>query len=104
MIEIDPKNVFIIPKFWGGMLSAALSALIGLISYIYVINDRSYREEMTRINSEILNIKIELKDIEIRHLATIDVLQELHSDEDIINRIQRQQMKYYRAQVRSENK
>lgn len=93
MVEVDPKGVFIIPKFWGGIVSALLALLISLIGYVYVYQIGSMKEDIYQMQQQI-------RDAEIRQLSTIDVLQELRPERDIINMVERQRMKYYRYNVR----
>ena len=92
-VEVDPKNVFIIPKFWGGIVSALFAMLISLIGYVYV-------HQIGTMNADIYQMQQQIRDAEIRQLSTIDVLQELRPELDIINMVDRQRMKYYRYNVR----
>lgn len=94
-ITIDTRHVFIVPKFYGAIISGLLGIMISLISYIYVTNDRYYKEQ-------IYQIKLEMKELEIRQLSTVDALQDIHKELDILDKVNRHQTKYYRIQVRGE--
>jgi len=95
-VNVDPKQVFVIPKFWGGVVSVLLGLLIAMIGYVYVYQIEAIRKDMYKLQDQI-------KDAEIRQFATIDVLGELRPEKDILFMVQRQQMKYYRSTVRVSN-
>ena len=95
MIEIDPKNVFIIPKFWGGVISSLLTLIIGVIGYVYVY-------QISELKNDLKIMQQQIRDAEIRQLSTIDVISELHHDKDVLIMIDRHRLKYYHYNVRGQ--
>jgi len=103
-VNVDPKNVFIIPKFYGGVMSALFTVLIALIGYIYVENTNHHEENIKELKINMEKLSTKIIEAEIRQLSTIDVIEKLHPDKGIIQLVYNQQTKYYIANTRGGGK
>ena len=104
MMQVDPKNVFIIPKFWGGIVSALLTILIGVIAYTFTASTQLQAERYYELKKESMLLQQDMNDIKINQFSLQDVMQNLHPDQRVGEMMYNSQLKYYMNKSRGGSK
>lgn len=103
-VNVDPKDSFIIPKFWGGIVSALFTVLIALIGYIYVTSTKAQTAQYIELKAQSLEVQQDIYNLRINQFSLQDVMQNLHPDQKVGEMMYDSQLKYYMNTTRSPKK
>ena len=93
-VNVDSRHHIILPKTASAIISTLLMVLISLVGYVFVTTSGTHTKNMESLQTELINTKREIRDIEYKQLMLLDVVQQLHPEKNVSGMYQSAQYKY----------